>query len=463
MTHKVYVVTDLGPGDGGKGGVVHKIATMRRVHTIVKRGGAQGNHGVVTSRGENFGFAEWGCGTFEGVPTFIPREFVMYPEALIPEANALRYEHGVQEPFDLLTVDEEALCATSYHQIASRIKELARGKNPRGTVGTGVGEAFRDAKLVPDLAIRIRDLLDPTRSIRERLMAVRRHIQTSLQPIIEAGTILPEDQAEAQEQIAQLVSNHFLMNVVDRMKEAVENLRIVNHDYFAEKILPQDGVVVVEASHGVLTDSVYGFLPHTSALRTLPYFTHKMFIEAGYDGPFVNIGVHRAYNIRHGAGPMPTADEAMTNDLFPPGGDREDRYRGRVHVGPLDLVLLRYAIDVCGGPSVFDGLAITWFDHVQARGVWPICERYHVFNHAFFSDTGRIRVMDGAVGDQRAYQEALTRELRGCVPYISNVEVPSGTDREAMYVFCADFLKDRLGVPVRMVAFGPTEDDKICH
>ena len=51
---KVFIVTDLGGGDGGKGGVVHKICTETKAHTVVKVGGAQGSHGVHTIRGENF-------------------------------------------------------------------------------------------------------------------------------------------------------------------------------------------------------------------------------------------------------------------------------------------------------------------------------------------------------------------------------------------------------------------------
>ena len=43
---KIYAVTDLGPGDGGKGSVVHKISCMKRARTILKVGGAQGRHGV---------------------------------------------------------------------------------------------------------------------------------------------------------------------------------------------------------------------------------------------------------------------------------------------------------------------------------------------------------------------------------------------------------------------------------
>ena len=61
---KAYTVTDLGGGDGGKGGVVHKLCSLRKPHTVIKVGGAQGHHGVTTSRGEQFAFSQFGCGTF---------------------------------------------------------------------------------------------------------------------------------------------------------------------------------------------------------------------------------------------------------------------------------------------------------------------------------------------------------------------------------------------------------------
>src|SRR5215471_21595904 len=95
MTHKVYVVTDLGPGDGGKGGVVHAICNMMQPHIVIKRGGAQGSHGVRTSKGEKFNFSQWGCGTLEGIPTFLSAQMVISPEGLLNEAAALRYEHGI--------------------------------------------------------------------------------------------------------------------------------------------------------------------------------------------------------------------------------------------------------------------------------------------------------------------------------------------------------------------------------
>ena len=69
MFERIYVVTDLGPGDGGKGGIVHALSRKIDASIVIKRGGAQGSHGVRTSNGESFNFSQWGCGTLEGVPS----------------------------------------------------------------------------------------------------------------------------------------------------------------------------------------------------------------------------------------------------------------------------------------------------------------------------------------------------------------------------------------------------------
>jgi len=420
MTDKVYTVTDLGPGDGGKGGVVHKIATMMRAHTVVKVGGAQGSHGVCTSRGECFSFSQWGCGTFEGIKTHLSSRMIVSPEGLLNEAQALRYQHGIHDPFSLLTIDETALCATPYHGIASRLKEMARGNNPRGTIGTGVGEAYRYLQQYPNLAIRARDL---SRSdLKDLIIDVRKKIRCNLEPIIK-GEFLPSDREAVETEIDRLDDDGFLDYVIGRFQEVSRRAKIVGHDYLEREVLTQNGVVVVESSHGVLTDNYYGFQPHTSALRTLPCFTHAMLKDAGYGGEIVNIGVFRAYAIRHGAGPLPTADPKMAERLLPGSHKERNRYQGEVRVGPLDLVLLRYAIEVCGGPSAFDGLAITWFDQILLNKEWHICY---------------------------------------CYPEITTLKVPLAVGRGELYAFCAGILEKELGIPIRMVSFGPTEHDKVC-
>lgn len=456
-TRKVYVVTDLGPGDGGKGGVVHKIAGQMRAHTVIKRGGAQGSHGVRTSRGEEFAFSQWGCGTFEGIPTHLSGQMIISPEGLLNEADALRYRHGIYDVFDLLTVDQEALCATPFHGIASRLKEMARGDNPRGTVGTGVGEAYRDFGRLPELAITARDLKRP--DLRERLVAVRDHVRSDLQPIIN-GEFLAADRASVAEEAGLLYDDGFLEYVVLRFKQAGSLARIVGHDFMGDEILSREGVAVVETSHGVLTDRLLGFHPHTSAIRTLPRFTHGMLTDAGFEGEVVNIGVHRAYAIRHGAGPLPTADPAMTERLLPGSNKDENRYQGRVRVGPLDGVLLRYALASCGGPVAFDGLAITWFDQIQTNQAWSYCNRYNgADNPAFFSPSGEILAVDSPSLERQA---ALGQKLFDCQPEVTTVPIDPAASKDTLYGVCAGVLGEMVDVPVRMVSFGPTELDKLC-
>ena len=461
MTHKVYVVTDLGPGDGGKGGVVHAVATMQRAHTVIKRGGAQGSHGVRTSGGESFAFSQWGCGTLEGIPTHISRQMVTSPEGLLNEAEALRCQCGIRDPFSLLSVDEGALIATPYHGIASRLQELARGENPRGTVGTGVGQAYRGLQDLPDLALYARDL--SRADLRDRLAAVREYMKLSLEPL-NAHLFADGDNLLASQEIGRLYDDEFFEYVVKRFGEAASLANIVSGDYLGDAILSQEGVAIVESSHGVLTDRLAGFSPHTSAIRTLPRFTEAMLAEAGFDSQIVNIGVTRAYAIRHGAGPMPTDDPSLAEHLLPGSSKDENRYQGKVRVGPLDFVLLRYAIAASGGPSVFDGLAITWFDQIKANGSWQTCNSYNgVDDQTYFTSKGELKVGAGDDHDQLLHQAALGRALQRCEPNIALHEIDPSLSDDELYARCAETIEGSLEVPVRMVSFGPTELDKLCR
>lgn len=457
---KLYIVTDLGPGDGGKGGVVHKISHLRKAHTILKVGGAQGSHGVATSGGDRFAFSQFGCGTFEGVRTHITSRFVVSPEGLLNEAQSLRYDCGLSDVFDLLTVDRDALCTTPYHGIASRIKEMARGHNPRGTIGTGAGEAYRDSQRYPELVIRVGDLA--LHDVRERIEAIRAQVQSDLAPLIEAG-FLPKDRATVERELGLLHDQNFVEYIVQRFGEVARRINVVDSDWLAHTVLAREGVIVVESSHGVLTDHFQGFHPHTSALRTLPRFTRAMIEDAGYDGEIVSLGVHRAYEIRHGAGPMPTADEAMAENLLPGSHKEENRYQGKVRVGPIDLVLLRYAIEVCG-PQAFDGMAITWFDQIQRNGRWQLCTRYRgATDPIFFASSDRIKARTGDDAVQLAHQQQLGYLLHDCTPELTEYPVTPELGRGELYDLCAGVVHEQLRIPVRMVSLGPTEQDKECR
>jgi len=442
-------VFDLGPGDGGKGGVVHALADQ--AHTIIKIGGAQGSHGVRTKRW-SFAFSQWGCGTFEGVRTHITPRMVVSPEGLLNEADGLRY-CGVTNAFDLLTIDERAICSTEYHGITSRLKEIARGPSPRGTIGTGVGEAFRDSEANPELIIRVGDLVD---DLRGKLSQIRDLQIAKLKTILGAGYrcawIHPDDHEIFDREATLLKDDDFLDFNVDRFREAGRLAKIVGQDYMRNEVFSKDGVAVVESSHGILTDNHCGFKPHVSAIRTLPSFTRDMLVLEGYDEEVVNVGVHRAYTIRHGAGPMPTADPTMNEDLLPGSHKEENRYQGKVRVGPLDLMLLKYAVEVCGVDT--DWLAITWFD--QINGDWRVCNRYSHYDQRYIAD-GRIKIFDG---DDDGLSETVCDALFNCKPEITSIPVPES--REEKYRLCDHELREKLGIPVGLVSFGPSKQDKLC-
>lgn len=461
MTDKVYVVTDLGPGDGGKGGVVHKIVTMKRAHTVIKRGGAQGSHGVQTSMGEKFAFSQWGCGTLNGIPTHISGQMIVHPEGLINEANMLKYQLGIHNPFSLLTIDENSLCTTPYHGIASCLKELARGNNPRGTVGTGVGESYRLHQTHPELSILVRDLKG--NDLKDRLVTVREFLKQELRSIIQ-GNFLKEDLTIKDHEIDLLYDKTFLDHILKKFKEVARIAQIVHPSYLGEVILQKPGVAVVETSHGVLTDRVCGFNPHTSAIRTLPRFTHELLKGAGYHGQIVNLGVTRAYAIRHGAGPMPTHDPDMANRLLPGSHKQDNRWQGKVRVGPMDFVLLRYAIAACGGVKNFDGLAITCFDQAINDGNWKTCLRYSSGDEDpdFFTKEGDIVFNDESDKSHFDHQIKLTQKLWQCIPKVTSNLTDLGLNQPELYRLCASLIEDQVRVPVRMVSFGPTEADKIC-
>jgi adenylosuccinate synthase len=348
------------------------------------------------------------------------------------------------------------LVATPYHGVASRLKEVALGDNPRGTIGTGVGEAFRDSVKHPEEIIRVGDL---RRDLRAELAKIRDRQIEELRKLVSDSVFLPDDLAIVEEEMQLLEDPGFLDHNVERFLESGRALNIVDPDYMEREILKRNGVAIVESSHGILTDNRYGFHPHVSAIRTLPNFTHRMLVDAGFDGELTTIGVHRAYTVRHGAGPMPTADPTMNDDLLPGSHKEENRYQGKIRVGPLDFVLLRYAIDACGGRDTIDGLAISWFDQISQNGVWKVCNNYGEIDRNYFHNSHRIRIFSGDPARQPDYQRGLCSSLFDCKPEVYSIDLPDSMEEQ--YRLCDRELRDKLGVPVHLVSFGPAEQDKL--
>lgn len=435
MLDKIIVVTDLGPGDGGKGSVIHSLASRKDVSLIIKRGGAQGSHGVRTSQGEKFNFSQWGCGTLEGIPTYCSPQMILMPVGLENESNALKY-HGIFDPYSMISADPRCVCATPYHKIDSQLSELFREHDPRGTIGTGVGKAYRMYKQLGDaITIRAADLTDRNALLKKIQMQVDYYRSKYDVSCRDDG--LPEDAELVAENLDRLYDDGLIQFTVDAFYDVGKKLKLYRIDDIVKEY---SGTAIVECSHGVLTDSKDGFQPHVSAIRTLPKFTAQMLKDAGFNGQLINYGVRRAYEIRHGAGPMATYDYEFTQKMLPDSHKEENRWQGIVRAGPLDLCLLYRALTSCVDTD-FDGICLTWFDQILSTDRnWRICRDY---------------------ANPYSPGQSLSNYYRNALPVYEDHLIPYPISKRDLFNLVVEIVKEYVGAPLKMLSIGPTEKDKI--
>ncbi|MET9213757.1 MULTISPECIES: adenylosuccinate synthetase [unclassified Nocardia] len=401
------VVVDLGFGDAGKGATVDWLCAPEAdlgVAAVVRfNGGAQAAHNVVAD-GRHHTFAQFGAGTFHGVPTVLSRHVLVEPIALAAESERLA-ALGVRDPLGLLAVDGRALLTTPIHIAANRAREDARGSSRHGSCGRGIGETAwyaleHDAPTVADCRTPaiLRDKLDRLAAHYDALIGPSAHGYESVDALVAmyrdfAGAVRVTDDGELTRAAAR-------------------------------------GRLVFEGAQGVLLDEWRGLHPHTTWSTVEPRHARALIAEVG--GTARVLGVTRTYMTRHGAGPLPT--EAPLGHPEPHNGTGP--YQGAFRQGHLDPILLRYAIEVCGG---IDGLVV---NHLDAPGTLGAAAAY---------DTAAGRVTELTPGPWRdlEHQQRLTDRLSAATPMLEPVVGDP-----------ADWLAHRLGVPVVLTGHGPDRRDR---
>jgi adenylosuccinate synthase len=387
-------VVDLGYGDAGKGTVVDAICANRPVRAVLRfNGGAQAAHNVLTESGRHHTFAQFGSGTLRGVPTHLTRFMVVDPLALAAEANALG------NPFELLTVDGDALLATPWHRAANQRRERARGDARHGSCGLGVGETVAYALTHPD-APRVADVLSRTR-LRRRLTAVAADLGPMGVP---------------------------LDDVVDAFLAFGRAVAIVGAEHTGR--LLREGPCVFEGAQGVLLDEWRGWHPHTT------WSTATFANVAELCPSFRRLGVVRTYTTRHGAGPFVTEDPAL--DL-PEAHNGVGEWQGAFRTGHFDAMAHRYAAEVAGG---VDGLAVTHLDVPERCPDLRVCTSYTLDGEPW------TRIAPGPERDLD-HQAALTARLERARP--GPLHRPDDWAGE---------IGSLLGAPVVLESYGPGATDK---
>jgi len=311
-------------GDEGKGKVTDALV-IQADYVVRFQGGANAGHTVV-AEGRTF--------KLHLLPTGVihPHAVSVLADGMVIDAEAFAREMGEIRQLGLeprVRVSERAHLVLPHH------KYVESKGNFVGTTGRGIGPAYADR--ARRVGIRVGDLLDGStlRERVERLLAAK--------PNSTAGAGWTD---------------------AARALEDLERMREVLAPYVADTGAELRGAwkagkkILFEGAQGTMLDLNYGTYPYvTSSHPTVG----GIVVGTGLSHKAVNkvYGVAKAYATRVGHGPFPTELAGEPAEFLREKGGEFGVTTGRPRrVGWLDLVALKYAVDLNG----MDGIVLTKLD-----------------------------------------------------------------------------------------------------
>lgn len=294
-------VIGLGFGDEGKGRVVDYLARLSPRPIVARFTGAhQAAHHVITEDGRDHVFAHYGSGSFRDAPTWWSRHCPMSPVALLNERLVL-IGKGL---WPVIYIDGRSPVTTPYEVVWNE-SGAAEGARRHGSCGKGIFATLQRER--DHFHILAEDLRHPS------------VLQLKLDLLGEYYGFR--------------ISEEFGGTFLASSRELSECSHII---VGSDSIIPEVETLIFENSQGLLLDEEYGFFPHVTPSQT----GTQRFSE--WD-PEIWL-VTRAYQTRHGPGPM--AKEVWTSIPDNPYEmNTEDGPQGEFRRTLLDLGMLRYAVE----------------------------------------------------------------------------------------------------------------------
>lgn len=360
---QAIITVDLGFGDAGKGATVDFLCRRMEPSLVVRySGGSQCAHTVIQGEHKHT-FAQFGSGTFQGIPTYLGPNVIVHPEALVNEAIALSTILGPRLP--QLHIDARCLITTEFHRKVNQFKEMTRGLSRHGSCGHGIGETRAYWKRYGTDAIIYQDLYNPN-TLRDKLELLRQR------KIEELAAFL--DQEENQMWRDGIFRNHVNHLWSISSKDLVQTMtRVLKWSSITYTHPEVHGLAIYEGAQGVLLDEWEGFFPYVTHSTVTARHALDLIDELGVD-EFTVLGITRAYMTRHGAGPLPSQTNLLRNKLNDPNNPHNP-WQEDMRFGALDLPLLRYAVQIAANrlweknqPQI-DGLVVNHLDEVKDGGL----------------------------------------------------------------------------------------------
>lgn len=290
---KNIAVIGAGFGDEGKGKVVDWLCSKYLgSNPIVYRctGGQQAGHTVHNAKGFEHVFASFGSGSSRGVPTYISKYCTLDPIALINEYEALKNKGVIPKLF----VSSKTPITTPYEVFVDQTSQ-----NENQTTGKGVGRTWEREE--DGHSLLYEDLFFP------EVLKIKLGL---------------------------------LYEYYDRIDVKVdlflENVRLLKEISLQSEGCPLGDPIIYENSQGLLLDQNNGFFPYVTRSNTgidnLSYCPDEIFI------------VTRAFQTRHGKGPMTNESIPFIVAENPFETNKMNRFQGSLRKTILDLDLIKYAL-----------------------------------------------------------------------------------------------------------------------
>jgi adenylosuccinate synthase len=295
---KAYAVIGAGFGDEGKGLVTSYLCSQLEAPLVIRfSGGQQAGHQVMISANKKHIFSNFGSGTLQGVPTYWSKYCTVDPIGIVNEFDLLLEKGGDPQ----LIIDEQCPVTTPYDVFYNQKMEKL---NRHGSCGIGVGATIEREE--SKYSLLFGDLFSPS-LFEIKLELIKQYYGDSVS------------------------LDHFLY-CCHRLV-ALKNIKI-------SEGVPKQGnkTLIFEGSQGLLLDQNIGFFPHVTRANT----GTKNILSMGY-APKIYL-VTRAYQIRHGNGPM-TNEKRPHNIQKNPYEEKDTNgCQGEFRRSLLDLDLLLYGI-----------------------------------------------------------------------------------------------------------------------
>lgn len=430
---RALVVVDLGFGDAGKGSTVDALTRWTNTGIVVRfNGGPQAGHNVVLPDGTHHTFNLFGSGTLAGAQTYLAAPVWIDPVFLKIESERLE-KINVANPLSLVVAHWECGVITPFHQALGKLREIVRGKNKHGSCGMGVGEAMADA-IYAGRRICMGDLFTykTQAAITDALVEIQKakfEQWLSLRTQYDVDNL--DDLGETgYKALKTLTSRGVAAAAAKLYRMAMDGIALDTSYRTSPSILRECDTVIFEGAQGILIDQTWGLKPYCTWSDCTGDYARTI---ANAQGARVStIGVMRPYMVRHGEGPLPTADyDAQSLYGGWVGHNVANEFQGATGVGFLDLALLKYAIDADGA---IDGLMLNHMDHFHTPA--PVCTGYLVGEGNKIVQANRI--VDASV-------------MKTGKPFYQNVK-----DRDDWFSLVGEVL----GKPVWGMSKGPTHKDK---